>query len=103
MRRDCSTGHSAEPQPVRTALLVAVTLVNLANAVLARAMVAAEETALRLALGARAPGWASRPRLVESILLSLGGAVAGLGSSPASCSPLLRPVVSKDSRPLHPL
>lgn len=84
-----------------TALLVAITLVNLANAVLARAMVAAEETALRLALGA-SPWMAIRPRLVESILLSLGGAIAGLGVAQATLA-LLRPVVSKDFQAVRPL
>ena len=84
-----------------TALLVAITLVNLANAVLARAMVAAEETALRLALGAN-PWMAIRPRLMESILLSLGGAIAGLGVAQATLA-LLRPVVSKDFQAVRPL
>ncbi|GLH73484.1 hypothetical protein GETHLI_19860 [Geothrix limicola] len=84
-----------------TGLLVILTLVNLANAVLARALAATEETALRLALGASA--WkAIRPRLMESLLLGLGGAVAGLGVAQATLS-LLRPVVSRDLQAARPL
>ncbi len=84
-----------------TVFLVAITLVNLANAMLARALAASEETALRLALGASS--WmAIRPRLAESLLLSFGGGLAGLGVAQATLA-LLRPVVSPTLQAARPL
>jgi putative ABC transport system permease protein len=84
-----------------TVFLVALTLVNLANAMLARALAAAEETALRMALGASS--WmAIRPRLMESFLLSLGGAALGLGVAQATLA-LLTPVVSAELQAVRPL
>lgn len=82
-------------------LLVAITLVNLANAVLARAMATREETALRMALGA-GPWAALRPRLGESLLLSLGGAFLGTFVARATMG-LLKPVVSPAFQAAHPL
>ncbi len=84
-----------------SAMLVALTLVNLANAVLARALVGAEDTALRVALGASR--WrAVRPRLLESILLCAGGAVLAPGVARFALL-LLRPAVGQDFQALRPL
>ncbi|WLT31880.1 ABC transporter permease [Geothrix sp. PMB-07] len=84
-----------------TGLLVAITLVNLGNAVLARAMAAAEETALRMALGAST--WtALRPRLAESLLLAAAGALLGVGVASATLG-MLKPVVSAAFQAAHPL
>jgi putative ABC transport system permease protein len=84
-----------------TALLVAITLVNLANAMLARVLVGAEDTALRVALGASR--WmAVRPRLMEALVICTGGTLLALGVAQVALV-LLRPTVGKDLQAIRPL
>lgn len=84
-----------------TSLLVLITLVNVANAMLARVVAGAQDTALRLALGADRLA-ASRPRMAEAFLLCLGSLALALGVAQASLA-LLRPMVGADLQALRPL
>jgi len=84
-----------------TGLLVLITLVNVANAILSRAVARAQDTALRLALGAGR--WAAvRPRLLEAGLLAFGGWVIGVGVAQATLV-LLRPMVGTSFQALRAL
>ncbi|MCE1229423.1 MAG: ABC transporter permease [Firmicutes bacterium] len=82
-------------------LLVLITLVNVANAVLARAVAGSQDTALRTALGASRLQ-AIRPRLAEALLLCVGGLLLGLVVAQISLV-LLRPMVSLSIQAVRPL
>lgn len=64
-------------------LVLLVACVNLANLLLARGLVRMPQLALRLALGAT-PGALARGVLLESLLLSLGGGLAGIALAAAT-------------------
>jgi putative ABC transport system permease protein len=59
------------------ALVLLIACVNIANLVLARAAARRQEMSVRLALGA-SPWHLARPLLMESLLLAIAGAIAGL-------------------------
>ena len=83
-----------EVRPILLMLIAAVTLVllvacvNVANLLLARGAVRAREMAVRRALGAEA-GRVGRQLIVETVLLALVGALAGIGVAYAGLRALL--------------
>lgn len=84
-----------------TLLLSAITLINVASAMLARSIANSGDTALRMALGAK--GFqAIKARLWEALLLSLGGAALGLFVA-QGCLVLLRSCVGKTLQAARPL
>ena len=71
------------------AIVVSVLCANLANLLLARGLRRRREMGIRLSLGA-SRGRLVRQLLTESVILSLGGGIAGLLASTAACELLSR-------------